>query len=662
MLLTVVVRSIIRPVVVKANNILRPHIHLKRKISVWIFRRFPETHYRLRRLIHQQALTTRGSSQSSLAAAAVSPIAKWSAVLSNRDLATLERPTDLDLKIASLKASSYDSDTLEPLVELSQMRQSAASICFVVPIRPMDHALLERTVQSVLRQTDPAWELLLCTPADCLTLAEDWLDVDWRIRRLVGPAEDSDIQQVFYAALHSTTTFVGLLSLGDVVDDDLVRRIAEASRKAPQADVIYTDEITQFDGGKLGPPFCKPDWSPEHQHSVNMLGRFVAVRKALLLDLPQPASGEPEAMEYAFNLSVTRRARQVAHIDDALYMRCSAPPARVGGFFSNEALPGARSVLEQHLRLENPDVRVTAQPEGSLHVQWPLAADVPVTLLILTGMHERELPGRGKVVLATNFVRSILERSSFDRYRIIVVDDGYVPDELRDLLQAHGHTTRTCPKMTPFSFARKANFASSLVSSGIIILLNDDLQVISPDWIQALASQAARPSIGAVGGKLLFADGLLQHAGIALGFHGSAGHMFHRTKANGDEYAGFASIERNYSAVTGAVLAYRKTVYDEVGGFDEQFQTDYNDIDFCLKCIARDYRIVYTPAATLYHFHNSSFKRMNDKESERQLFLTRWKHVVARDPYFSKHFQTRSHDVPLLIDRYDDQHLQRIAH
>ena len=211
-----------------------------------------------------------------------------------------------------------------------------------------------------------------------------------------------------------------------------------------------------------------------------------------------------------------------------------------------------------------------------------------------------------------------------------------------------GHHSHTYPRQGAFSFAHKANFATSLVSTGIVILLNDDLEVISPDWIQALAGQAARPGVGVVGGRLLYADGSLQHAGVGLGFHALTGHMFHGAPADGREYGGFASIDRNYSAVTGAVMAYRKKVFDEVGGFEEQFRIHYNDVDFCLRCIAAGYRIVYTPAATLYHFHNSSVQRERDPEEDREAFLARWAAVVARDPFFSRHFQTRSHSLPLL--------------
>ena len=607
-----------------ADRLLQPHRYLKQRISFWLFRNFPSIHYRLRLLIQREGLETQPS------------------------VTSLELPVNFEAEVLLADKASAN-EILEPVFELGQMRMSSTSVCFVVIISENNSASLERTIQSVLRQTDPAWEIILVAPRHLQALAEEWLDVDWRIRRLVSLTENDEIQNILQAAIRATAQFVGLVTQGDVVDDDLLKRIGQKVRLAPLTDVIYTDEICYLDNEKFGEPFYKPDWSPEHQYSVNMLGRFLAIRKSLLLNFHLSRSNAPEAIEYELGLAVTRRARYIAHVDDALYIRHVPLQARLGGFFPSTTIDAARSVLEQHLREENSEVRVIVRPDnGSLQVRWPVHEDVPVTLLILTGMHTREIPGRGKVVLATNFVRSIIEKSTFTDYKIVVVDDGFVPEDLRSLLSAHGHVTHTYPKEATFSFARKANFATSLVTSGIVILLNDDLEVISSDWIQALVTQVARPAIGAVGGKLLFADGTLQHAGIALGFHGSAGHMFHRIVPDGKEYAGFASIERNYSAVTGALLAYRRDVYDEIGGFDECFQTDYNDLDFCLKCVKHGYRIVYTPAATLYHFHNSSFNRKHDKDSEREAFLDRWKQVIDRDPYFSKHFQKQSQDLPLV--------------
>jgi GT2 family glycosyltransferase len=333
-------------------------------------------------------------------------------------------------------------------------------------------------------------------------------------------------------------------------------------------------------------------------------------------------------------------ARGIGHIEDVLYVREREIEIPAGGFFSPEALEPARNVLKTHLAKENPNVEVVGHPNpGSLQVKWPIPEELEVTLLILTAMQERTVPGRGHLVLATNFVRSIIAKSTFKGYRIIVVDDGHVPDDLRDLLAAHGHSTRTFTKNGEFSFAEKSNFATSLVSSGVALLLNDDLEVIAGDWIEALVSHAVRPDVGVVGGKLLFPNDTIQHAGISTGLNGSAGHVFMNSPSSELEYGGYASVDRNWGAVTGAVMAYRKDFFDQMGGFDEFFRVDYNDIDFCLRCVKAGYRVVFTPHASLYHFHNSSFKRKHDKSTERQEFLARWQRVVDRDPYCGLHLR-----------------------
>ena len=159
------------------------------------------------------------------------------------------------------------------------------------------------------------------------------------------------------------------------------------------------------------------------------------------------------------------------------------------------------------------------------------------------------------------------------------------------------------------------------------------MEVIAPDWIEALVGHALRPEIAVVGGKLLFPDHRIQHAGISTGLNGSAGHVFMNSASDQLEYGGYASVIRNYGAVTGAVMAYRKELFDQMGGFDEFFRVDYNDIDFCLRCIQAGYRVVFTPHAQLFHFHNSSFKRKHDRSAERKEFLARWHDVVERDPY-----------------------------
>ena len=639
-------RMTLRSFFAQTNRLLGKQRWLKATVRSTLGRLAPEQLARLQGLSRQSAAMTH--LDTGWTPRAPHALSDLHPALSSADLATLERPDGLCADYMH-KLASPSNDLLEPVLELGQMRQSVTTVCFVLAIDGRDAARLDRTLQSVLRQTDPGWEVLLCCGDEHAVLVAPWLDIDWRIRRFVRGTPVTEAHDLRSASVQSTTQFVGLLSVGDILDDDLVKVIGEKVRSEPDADMIYTDEATLLADQRVGRPFYKPDWSPEYQQAVNMLGRFVAVRKALLLQTAAPTSPVAQVAEYDLLLRLSGGARAVAHIDDPLYIRGISALSPLGGFFAADALPGAGEALAREVRKESKDAQVdNGGLAGSLHVRWPVGPATPVTLLILSGMHKRTLPGQGEVTLVTHFVRSILEMSTARGYRIIVVDDGVVDDELRELLAQHGHGTRTCPKSEPFSFAHKANFATSLVDSGIVLLLNDDLEVVSPDWIQELAGQAARPKVGVVGCRLLFGDGTLQHAGIALGHGGTVGHVFHAAASDGSEYAGMASVSRNWSAVTGAVMAYRKEVFDEVGGFDPALRTDYNDVDFCLKCQGHGYRVVYTPAATLYHFHNSSFKRKHDSSPEREAFLGRWSALVRRDPFFSKNFQSQSAGEPLV--------------
>ena len=640
--------SLFRSAIAEASALLSRQQWLRRALKKALAVAAPGTLERIK------AVARRGESAMALntawkpADAELHALSQLHPALADPQLRRLERPAQSSVEYLR-KLTTSSAEAFEPVVELSQMRQSATTICFVVPVSGLDRDALDRTLQSILRQTDPGWEALLCCDADDTTVAP-LLEGDWRVRRFVRTMPfSSEASDLAAAVIQATTHFIGLLSAGDVVDDDLVKAVGERLRAEPNADLVYTDETRFRADGSAGEPFYKPDWSPEYQHSVNMLGRFVAIRKSLLLQARVRSGLHPNAIEYGLLLDMARRARVIAHIDDPLYIRDGSSPARFGGFFEPAALDDARAVLQETLAGDGdgevdgrqPQVRMD-QAHGSLHVRWYRPLDMPVTLLILTGMHQRELPGHGKVTLATHFVRSIITNTRADDYRIIVVDDGAIDEELRKLLADHGHSSATCPRSEPFSFAQKANFASSLVESGIVLLLNDDLEVLTPDWIEELAGQASRPEVGAVGCRLLFGDGTIQHAGIVMGLGSTSGHVFHAASADGSEYAGMASIDRNWSAVTGAVMAYRKEVFDEVGGFDPVLRTDYNDIDFCLKCAAAGYRVVYTPAATLFHFHNSSLKRKHDSTPERDAFVRRWSHVVRRDPYFNKNFNSQS--------------------
>jgi GT2 family glycosyltransferase len=272
---------------------------------------------------------------------------------------------------------------------------------------------------------------------------------------------------------------------------------------------------------------------------------------------------------------------------------------------------------------------------GTFRLRRNIDAAPPVSLMILTNNAAATLPGRGKVRLVNHFIQSIRAHTLYPNYRIIVVDNSSLtPAQLRRF-KADGIEVVNYDKAGPFNFSAKANFAVRAARTELMVLLNDDMEVISPDWLGALMDYAQDPEIGAVGARLLRVDGSVQHVGAVIGVNNGVGHIHHKAAREFVGYNGFTHIVRNYSAVTGACLATRKSVLLHVGGFDEHFAIDFNDIDLCLRIREAGYRIVYTPYSELYHFEGLSISRNAPNEHERLRFAERWEREMACDPFYN---------------------------
>lgn len=510
---------------------------------------------------------------------------------------------------------------------------------------------LERTLQSLLCQSHPGWELCLCDNGSedpqTRRLLERYRGRDPRIKLLQLGAPLAASQAVNAAVEFATGLCVAFIAAGDALDLDAVAVLAAALEQHPEAALFYSDEDCIGPDGRHAAPYLKPDWSPEHLLSTMYLGRLLVLRKARFLELGGLAVAAGPAADYDLALRATASlaasgAAAPVHLRQVLYHRREARPPVQAGLPRRDAAAD-QAVLAALLAPRGIGLETGLRP-GSFRPRWPLDRARPVTLLILTNSRERRVEGRGTLLLVQNLVRSILERSSYPALRILVVDDGLMPEAARRELEGEGVTLRTYRAAGAFNFSHKLNRSLELVESEDVIILNDDLEVISPDWVEALLEQSRRPEIGAVGARLLFDNGELQHAGMALGVKSAAGHLFYRLPRDAQSYGGHSEIQRNYAAVTAAVMATRLSLLRQVGGFDEGLRIDFNDVDYCLKLGQLGYRVVYTPFATLYHFERSSLARSEASAADRERFLERWGEQVARDPFYH----------PLLPrDRYD---------
>jgi len=263
--------------------------------------------------------------------------------------------------------------------------------------------------------------------------------------------------------------------------------------------------------------------------------------------------------------------------------------------------------------------------------------------VMTTNSTTRDVAHRGEINLPENFLRSILEKTEYNNYRVLISSNGVLTDECRKMLSGcGGREIVYCGPQGRFNFADKANFSMLSAETDLVVLLNDDMEIRNGEWLGALVDQIVKEDVGAVGAHLTYPDDRIQHCGMVVGVNETSAHVYHGYPGETVGYNGYPAIIRNYSAVTGACMATRRTIYEQVGGFDTAFATDFNDTDFCLRLRRLGYRVVYTPFARLYHFESQTAVRSQQAPAERDLFVSRWQDVITNDPYHNPNLRKDS--------------------
>jgi GT2 family glycosyltransferase len=261
----------------------------------------------------------------------------------------------------------------------------------------------------------------------------------------------------------------------------------------------------------------------------------------------------------------------------------------------------------------------------------------------------RDVNGR-HVRLLPNALRSVVQKTAYANYEILVVDNGRLSDESRAYLDGVPHRRVSYSYEGSFNFAHKLNFSVRHARGSQLMFFNDDLEVIASEWLSAMLEYAQQPQVGAVGARLLFPDGRLQHIGAVLGVCGVAAHAFHMHPGWSTGYAGSAIVARNYSAVSGACMMTRRDVFDAVGGWNERLAIDFNDVDYCLRLRRAGYRIVYTPYAQLYHLESGSHGPRTQNPVELEEMRRTWHDYLERDPHYNPNLTRDFPDYRLRLD------------
>jgi GT2 family glycosyltransferase/glycosyltransferase involved in cell wall biosynthesis len=517
------------------------------------------------------------------------------------------------------------------LLEMS--RRPLLSIIMPVFNPPIE--LLERAIASIVGQVYDNWEL--CIADDCSTnpdvtsVLREWAARDSRIRLAFRPQNGGISLATNSAALIATGEFLAFVDNDDEIPPDALGEIALYVDRHPQTDILYSDCDKIDAAGRRYNPEFKPDWSPELLLSYMYLDHFVVIRADLYQGLGGEREGFEGAQDYDLALRASEKARHVGHIPKVLYHWRALPGSTAS---SGDAKPasfeaGRKAVQEA---LARRSIAATAfQPEWAVQARCGIFADKfpddgPTVTIVI--------PTKNNHALLRKCVESI-RKTSYRRCQVLIADNESDDSETLGYLKTCGHRIVRIPnKDSAFSFAYINNSVARQVDSDLLLFLNDDTEVLSTDWLSQLVGYMAMSGVGAVGARLVFPNGLIQHAGVVHGYYnGMAGPAFKLLPASDHGYLAYASVARNCSAVTAACMLTRRGLFLEMGGFDEQvFAVAYNDVDYCHRLTAGGYRVVYCPTAELIH-HEGSTRGFIDSAAERAAYRTKYRDFT--DVYYN---------------------------
>ena len=495
-------------------------------------------------------------------------------------------------------------------------------ISVVMPVYDPEPGWLRAAIQSVRKQAYRNWQLCISDDGsrrqDVKRLLAEEAGRDSRISvRTLD--HNRGISAASNAALEMATgEFVGFLDHDDELKPNALYEVVRLLNERRDLDYMYSDEDKKELDGSLTDAFFKPDWSPDFLMSVNYVTHFSVYRADILRRIGGFRSEYDGSQDYDLALRVTESTDNIAHIPLPLYSWRKVPGSAAASLdFKDYAYVAGKKALEAALERRGYSGSVEhGIVEGRYRARYDIRGEPEVTILI---------PTRDRRDLLERCVESIRSASTYPRYRILAVDnDSREPETLEYLTAFPGDVFRY---PGPFNFAAMMNAAAQRAGeTGLLLFLNNDTELITPEWIEAMVEHGQRPEVAAVGARLVFPNGDPQHEGIIVGADGAAA-------ANVSvEYFGLGRTIRNCSAVTAACMMIRQEVFRELGGFEERLAVAFNDVDLCLRAQEKGYEIVYTPYAQLYHDEGSSRGRGGSQAADDEAFFReRWRGY--RDPY-----------------------------
>lgn len=513
-----------------------------------------------------------------------------------------------------------------------------------LPFRPLITLLLplgfdaagqaRDTIASVQAQLYPRWQLCLIGTSAAEQDAIDAAARDARILRL--PHSFADIAEAANAgSARAEGPFVALLRPGERLAERALYEVAVALGAHPDAELLYTDEDEMDASGHRSAPRLKTGWDPDLLFAEDYIGGLAVWRLETMQAAGGLRSGFGRAAGYdlALRATATMLPERIHHVPAVLLHR---PPrggrdlrARMLGEDSEAARRAVRERLGTAARIEPAPLWPTAN-----RVIWPLPDPAPLVSVIV--------PTRDRAALLVGCVHGVLHRTDYPALEVLIVDNDSGEEATATALRALGADPRVriLRHPGPFNYAAINNAAVEQAKGEVVVLLNNDVELAHPGWLRELVSHAMRPDVGAVGAKLLYGDGTLQHGGILFGPGLAATHVLRLASRLDPGYDGQVAVARSLLAVTGACMALRRSVFREAGGLNaERFAIAFNDLDLCLRLGELGYRIVFTPFAELFHLESASRglpdtpEKVAQEQREVDSLWYGWRHIFTSDPF-----------------------------
>ena len=515
-------------------------------------------------------------------------------------------------------------------------------ISIVTPVYNVPAQYLEECFKSVLNQSYTNWEF--CLADDCSTdpkvkqILKKYENLDKRIK-VVYRKENGHISKATNSALAlAKGEFVGLMDNDDMLTKDALYEVAKALNKNKSIDLIYSDEDKINSKKQRCEPYFKSDWSPDTLLSNNYLCHFVVMRKSILDKIGGERSEYDGAQDFDLFLRFTENAKIIYHIPKILYHWRIIPGSTSDNISAKTyALEAGKHSIEQALKRRKIKGKVVSNGEGTYIINYEI--NNPLISIII--------PIRDNVEILDNCLKSIYNKTTYKNYEIIIVDNGSVENKTKKLLDKYKKQHKNIKVIRldcDFNYSYINNQAVKSSKGEYILLLNNDTEIITGDFLEKMVGYASQKHIGTVGAKLYYQDNTIQHGGMVMGVHGVAGHAYLNYKRDFGGYFGKLKAPSNYGGNTAACLMVSRKKYDEVHGLDEKLSVNFNDVDFNLKLTDKGYYNVFLPQVELYHYESKSrgldiTKEKYEKTQKEATYIrTKWKDKLLHDPFYNKNY------------------------